>query len=83
MGSLGASCFNTLSDQSRDIEKAEWDAERLDMVCTKAEYFANWKAAILKLCKKTKICSYEVMRALRIADLGFERVEGLRVDRVQ
>jgi hypothetical protein len=59
LGSLGASCFHTLSDDSRDVEKAKWDEERVGMLCTNSDSFANWKAAILKLCKETKMCTYE------------------------
>ena len=59
MGSLGASCFYTLSPQTRDIEKAAWDDERFGMVCTRSENLANWKAAILELCSNSGICTYE------------------------
>lgn len=64
MGSAGASCFHTLSDESRDIDKSTWDEERFGMVCTKAENFANWKAAILKLCKASHGCTYEDRRMI-------------------
>lgn len=59
MGGLGASCFHTLTDETRDIEKQEWDNERFGMVCTNAENFADMKKAILKFCSKYKICSFE------------------------
>jgi hypothetical protein len=59
MGQQGASCFNTISDNSRDIEKEAWDKERFGMLCTKAESFANWKEALLKLCTLAKKrCTY-------------------------
>jgi len=65
MGQQGASCFNTISDNSRDIEKEEWDKERFGMLCTKAESFANWKQAILKLCKLAgKRCKYDVKKKI-------------------
>jgi hypothetical protein len=65
MGQQGASCFNTISDNSRDIEKDEWDKERFGMLCTKAESFANWKQAILKLCKLAgKRCKYDVKKKI-------------------
>jgi hypothetical protein len=67
-GSLGASCFHTLSDQERDIEKDQWDQERFGMVCTSAETLAEWKAAILKLCKDTKRCDYETKK--KIVEFG-------------
>lgn len=59
LGEDGASCFNTLSDKQRDIAKKEWDKERLGMICSKAETFADWQATILKLCKASKRCSYQ------------------------
>lgn len=60
MGNLGASCFHTLSEGSRDLAPAEWDAERFGMVCTKAENFSDWEAAIRKLCRLSKSCTYNV-----------------------
>jgi hypothetical protein len=30
------------------------------MICTKAENFGEWKKAILKLCKISKRCTYDV-----------------------
>lgn len=72
MGPYGASCFHTLSDESRDIDKTTWDAERVGQVCTDSSSFANWKAAILKLCKANRSCTYQQKQALRAF---VERVE--------
>lgn len=58
-GELGASCFHTLTDEARDLSKEEWDALRFGQVCTGPDNFANWKAAILKFCSRTKICSFD------------------------
>ena len=65
-GPLGATCFHTLDkDQERDIPKETWDEiwvgpdHRFGKVCTDPDNFANLKAAILKFCSKTKMCSYE------------------------
>ena len=63
-GPLGASCFNTLSSGSRDLSKPEWDAARVGMVCTVPDSFSNWKAAILKFCSQTKICTFEFKKKL-------------------
>lgn len=65
MGQEGAACFNTLSDLGRDIPKEQWDDERFGMLCTGSESFANWKAAILKLCDDTGRCDYEVKKAIQ------------------
>jgi hypothetical protein len=59
LGSEGASCFNTLNDNSRDISKEEWDQERIGMICTKPQTFQELQSAILKLCKASKRCTYE------------------------
>lgn len=59
----GASCFNTLSDDSRDLDASQWDATLYSvdqpMVCTSSDSLANWKAAILKFCSKSKLCTFE------------------------
>ena len=69
-GSMGAHCFHTLTDEKRDIPKDQWDEQlvgqdhRFGMVCTQAENFANWKASILKLCSKFKVCTYAFKKQL-------------------
>ncbi len=72
MGASGADCYHTLTPETRELTKAEWDTERFGMVCTKADTFADWKAAIEKLCNKTGICDYQTQASL-IA--FFERVK--------
>lgn len=67
-GSLGASCFHTLSDGSRSLTKAEWDSESIGMVCTKAENFGEWKKALLKLCDETGMCAYKVIETVKQLD---------------
>lgn len=64
-GALGASCFHTLSDEARDLDKDEWDELRFGQVCTPSATLAEWKAAILKLCKATRACSFQERRLLR------------------
>lgn len=59
MGELGASCFNTLNDNTRDIDKPEWDEQRFGMICGTAEVFADSKRTILQLCKAYKKCRYD------------------------
>lgn len=58
MGQSGASCFHTLSEGTRDVGKERWDQERFGMICTNVESFANWKKALLKLCRTTQKCTY-------------------------
>ena len=59
MGDLGASCFNTLNDKTRDIEKAQWDEERFGMICGTPSVFADTKRTILQLCETSKKCVYD------------------------
>lgn len=58
-GEYGATCFHTQNDQERKLTKEEWDKERFGKLCTDAENYANWKEAMLKLCNRTKRCTYE------------------------
>lgn len=84
-GREGASCFNTLSDNSRDISKEDWDKERFGMICTKSENFADWKKSILQLCKMAgKRCRYDfkenVARFYDRVDSTSKSLEFLSVD---
>lgn len=72
MGDSGAACFHTLTSESRDLAKIDWDKERFGMVCTKAQNFAEMKAAVEKLCHKSKLCTYEDRQLMRAF---FERVD--------
>lgn len=65
MGELGAAGFHTISDEERELTKEEWDEERFGMLCTKAENFANWKAALLKLCNVTRMCNYSTKKKIQ------------------
>lgn len=65
MGDIGAICFHTLSDQERDIPKPDWDSERFGQLCMKPEAYAEFKAAILKLCRVSRRCTYQDLEALR------------------
>lgn len=70
MGSQGASCFHTLTTETRDIPKAQWDDMRFGQICTNdpqgrtGETFADWKLVIQKLCKATKKCDYKTTKKL-------------------
>lgn len=65
MGELGASCFNTLNDDSRDLDKEEWDRERFGQVCTQAQNFTDLKSNLEKLCYKNRKCTYEQKKILK------------------
>jgi hypothetical protein len=80
MGFLGASCFHTLTPDTRDIPQPNWDEERFGQVCTKAKTFKDMKVAIEKLCSVSNVrCSYEVEEIIRNMDknlANFERKLG-------
>lgn len=69
-GSLGAFCFTTLSGKEREINKFQWDDERLGMLCMQAKDFGELKAAILKFCadKKSRCVMEAVEKVEEIAD---------------
>lgn len=77
LGPDGASCFHTLKDKSRDLNKPQWDQIRFGMLCTSAESFTNWKTAIEQLCNETKKCTYSDKEALR---KFFKKVNAFEVD---
>lgn len=59
MGPAGAFCFKMVSEAEREVPKPQWDQERVGMLCTSGENFSEFKGALLKLCKETKLCKYE------------------------
>jgi hypothetical protein len=65
MGKDGATCFNTLSSNSRDIPKDQWDNERFGQVCGSADAYSEFIAAILKLCADTGRCEYRIEREVK------------------
>lgn len=64
LGDAGAFCQMTLSDDSRDFTKEEWDEIRFGWLCMAPETWEELKASILKLCKETNVCAYEKVRNL-------------------
>lgn len=59
MGDAGATAFHTLTPQTRDLTKQQWDQERFGMLCTETVTFAEIKKIIEKLCDQTKNCKYD------------------------
>lgn len=72
MGELGASCFKTHTEETRELSKAEWDKERFGQLCTPAESFTNFKTAIEKLCYMTKKCTFEEKKILKSMERKIE-----------
>ncbi len=63
MGVDGAACFHTLSKDSRDLKKADWDKARFGMICESTDVFANIKDIIDTLCQNSGQCTYEQQQA--------------------
>ncbi len=64
-GKLGAKCFHLLTDEIRAIQKEAWDDERFGQVCMKADAYANFKAALMKLCSAGRGCTWEDAQNIR------------------
>lgn len=75
LGEDGAACYETLTTNHRDIPKDKWDAERFGQICTKAPVFADWKAAIEKLCSVSKRCTYEQKKQIQRFFLNLQKVK--------
>lgn len=75
MGSLGASCFHTLTTETRDVRPGAWDDERFGMVCTQAQTFADWKKVIEKLCSISGRCDYKTKQQIKAFFLKINRLE--------
>lgn len=64
-GLRGAFCFRTLSGAERHIPHDDWVEERFGQICSTAPTFAEWKAAILKLCEDTGRCDFRTEETVR------------------
>lgn len=64
MGRDGAACFHTLTTASRDLSPPQWDYIRYGQLCTPASTFADWKAAIEKLCSVSGKCTYQMKQGV-------------------
>lgn len=64
LGAEGASCFHTLSDKQRNLNRPSWEEERVGMVCTSPKTFSDWQSTIMKLCIASKRCKFEKNKAV-------------------
>lgn len=63
-GTLGASCFHMLSNETRKLSFDEWASARYGEICMQADAFANFKSALLKLCAETDRCTWQEVQAI-------------------
>lgn len=71
-GLMGAFCAKTLSDEKREVDKSNWDSERMGMICAKSDVIADIKKALEKLCNETQGCTYEQVQAVKILEAMVE-----------
>lgn len=57
--------FHTLSGEEGELTKEEWDAKREGMVCTLADNYSDIEAILLKLCYRSRSCTYQQKKALK------------------
>lgn len=76
LGILGAECFHAFSEKHRSMNYSQWKEESFGMICTRSENFANWKAAIMALCKNTGQCNKKVEKKVKKLD---RRVQQFRI----
>jgi len=74
LGKYGAHCAHTLTDETRDIPKQEWDRVRIGYLCVSSEGFNDTETALDQLCQTTNLCNYETREQLREA---LRRVRGV------
>lgn len=75
LGPEGAHCAHTLINKKRDIAKAQWDKERIGMLCTSSQAFTDGETAIDQFCTAYNICDFETRESLRRA---FVRIHGVQ-----
>lgn len=75
LGPRGAIYFETLSNATGSVSKAEWDAMRVGMACTTTDTLAEIKKEIEELCSSTA-CDYEkVSRVLGKFQANLETIK--------
>lgn len=71
-GKFGSTGVHTLCDLIKCppilLDKTEWDAKRIGMICVAGDWFADMQANIDKLCARSpKTCDYEEVKVGRAA----------------
>jgi hypothetical protein len=74
LGDYGAHCNHTLVDKPRDIPKAQWDRERVGMLCLTSEGFNDTETVIDQFCQDNPRCDFVTRESLRAA---ISRVRGV------
>lgn len=70
----GAYCVHTITSEKRYVTREQWDKERIGMVSTKAENYANLKEVIKQLCSQTNDCYFDKTNKTLVINLdGFKK----------
>jgi hypothetical protein len=70
----GAYCVHSLTNKTRYVSQQEWDRERVGMISTKAENYANLKEVIKQLCSQTNDCYFDKTNKTLVINLdGFKK----------
>jgi hypothetical protein len=64
LGSRGAICTTTLSHSRREISAQAWGMQRIGMICTDSEGFAQTFATQEQLCTQLEVCDYETQQKI-------------------
>ena len=66
LGQAGAHCAHTLTNQTRDISKANWDIERVGYLCMNSQSFTDQETAVDEFCNNNQsLCDYQTRVALQ------------------
>ena len=60
---FGAHCAHTLTNEQRDIPKAQWDKIRVGWLCTDSTGYNDTETAIDQLCAENP-CDYETRQTI-------------------
>jgi hypothetical protein len=58
LGPYGAHCNQTLKEKTRDIPKAQWDKDRVGMLCMSSQGFTDTETVIEQMCAENPKCTY-------------------------
>jgi hypothetical protein len=59
LGVAGAHCNHLYASKPRDIEKAQWDRQRIGWMCMVADDFSDGEDSIDELCRISNLCDYQ------------------------
>jgi hypothetical protein len=65
-----AYCVHSITGAKRYVAQEQWDKERVGMVSTKAENYANIKEVIKQLCSQTNDCYFDKTNKVLVINLN-------------